>query len=159
MACEGKAVEEDIEGGVGTVKRRYVVWDYVANWAIEYKRLGECNRCGDCCVAHVGFTTQKPYSAGRKAGGHKTSNEGAWQEVNTGRWRHFYQLLSIVPNEGSKCPDKFTEDRLCAGHEDEERPWICKEWPFSPRCVEAFDECSYSFEEIGRWRIGKELGI
>ena len=143
------------------MKRRYVVWDYVANWAVEYKRLGECNRCGDCCEAHVSFKTEKPYGAGRKAGGHRTSAEGIWQEVNAGRWRHHYQLLSIVPGGGSKCPSNFTEDRLCANHKDDERPWICKEWPFSPRCVGPFDHCDYSFEEIGRWRIeeGEKLGL
>jgi len=138
-----------------TGRRRYVVWDYVADWAVEYKRVGECNRCGDCCEAHIGFKTEMPYQAGRKAGGHGTNQEGIWQEVNTGRWRHFYQLLFIRPGEGSKCPNNFTKDRLCATHEDVQRPWICREWPFSPRCIEPFERCSHSFEETGRWRIGE----
>lgn len=128
--------------------RRYLEWDYVANTVTEWEREGECKQCGACCRCRVTFKVEKPYGRDndkRKAGGHRTSHEGIWQEVNTGRWRHFFQLLGIDLTE-SGCGHE--EDGVCDCHDDPDRPWICAEWPFSPRSIIAFPDCGYSFKEI-----------
>lgn len=129
------------------MRRRYFEWDYVANRVIEWVRVGECCQCGACCRATIGFHFEdtRLYAA-EKAGGYHTNGMGVWQEIRVGgRWRHFFQVIYMAV-KGRGCP--ALEKGLCAHYED--RKWICREWPFSPRCVEALGECTYAFREVSR---------
>jgi Fe-S-cluster containining protein len=145
------------------VRRRYFEWDYVANRVIEWVRVGDCCQCGACCRVGIGFTFHEPYKA-QKAGGHETDGKGIWQEVRVGRWRHFFRI-EYMALKGRGCPS--LERGLCTEYGT--RPWICREWPFSPRCIEAIPECTYGFREVGRWsfdvpvpekpEVGEESGV
>ena len=136
-------------------KPRYYEWDFVANEVVKWERHGECKKCGACCKSKVQFGFQKPFQT-TKAGGHTTDEIGIWTEVDMGRWRHFFKMQAIQL-DGPGCPT-LTDDNLCDGHEDDERAWICKKWPFSPRCVAAFPDCGYSFKEAERWRMDEIEG-
>ncbi len=129
------------------MKRRYFEWDYVANRVTEWVRVGHCCQCGACCRVSIGFLvdSSKTYGAA-KAGGYHTTGRSVWQEIRVGgRWRHFFQV-DYVAVKGRGCPS--LERGLCTEYEN--RPWICREWPFSPRCVEATPECTYGFREVSR---------
>ena len=136
--------------------RRYLEWDCVADTVIEYERHGECKQCGACCRAHIQWEQSNRFATLSKAGGRDMgAMSGIWQEVYCGRWRHFFQMLRIRPEQHT-C-HMLTDEGLCEGHDDVDRQWICKEWPFSPRQVMAFPGCGYSFTEIQRGRIS-EMG-
>ena len=132
--------------------RRYLEWDYVADTVTEYKRDGKCERCGACCGATITFTAIHPYKRSLRGGGRVSGREGIWQEVNTGRWRYFVRVLKIEIDLPKTCGE-LSEDKLCTMHKD--KCFLCKEWPFSPRCIAPFPECGYSFTEIQRGRISK----
>jgi len=138
--------------------KRYLEWDYVADTVIEYKRHGECNKCGGCCRTRVTYEIETPFKSERKAGGHNTDHTGIWQEVYQGRWRHFFKTIKVNmagPGCGDFGSDGLGDDGLCSHYG--ERSWICREWPFSPRCVAPFPECGYSFTEVRRRRISEML--
>ena len=128
------------------MKRRYFEWDYVVNRVMEWARVGHCCQCGACCRADIGFEFEstRVYRA-KKAGGYHTAGKGVWQEICVGRWRHFFRI-DWVAVDGRGCGS--LEKGLCT--EYEHRPWICREWPFSPRCIEALPECTYGFREVLR---------
>jgi Fe-S-cluster containining protein len=129
--------------------RRYFEWDYPNDLVIEYRRDGSCKKCGECCRTRVAWEQSKPFASG-KAGGHDTgNNKGVWQEVSTGRWRHFFRLHPIDREDTTSCCN--LDGNICTRHKD--KPWICREWPFSPICIDSFPECGYSFTEIQRSEI------
>jgi len=130
------------------VRRRYFEWDYVANRVIEWVRVGTCCRCGTCCRGSIGYNFEnvKTYHA-NKAGGYYTTGRGVWQEIRAGRYRHFFRMEYMAVKGRGWCGS--FENGLCA--EYEHRSWICREWPFSPRCIAPFAECTYGFREVDRW--------
>lgn len=132
--------------------RRYLEWDYAADTVTEYERHGECTKCGACCEARIEFTIHRPYKRDTRSGGRETNSRGIWQEVNTGRWRYFFRMERADPNHDTRCSE-LTDDNLCAMHED--KCFLCREWPFSPRCTAPFPECGYGFTEIQRGRISE----
>jgi len=129
------------------MRRRYFEWDYVSNRMTEWARVGHCCQCAACCQNSIGFKfeSSKLYEA-KKSGSYYTTGKGIWQEVRVGgRYRHFFQM-EYVAAKGKGCAS--LERGLC--EEYEHRTWICREWPFSPRCIEATSECTYGFREVDR---------
>lgn len=132
--------------------RRYFEWDYVADTVVEYTRHGNCKGCGLCCEARITFTAIRPYKRSLKGGGRASGSDGIWQEVNTGRWRYFVKILSIDIGHNKACGE-LQDDRMCAMHDD--KSFLCREWPFSPRCIAPFPGCGYSFTEVQQGRISE----
>ena len=128
---------------------RYFEWNYDTHEAIEYARRGECSGCGACCRALVRYTTSAPVQNSELGTGVK--EEGIWIEVEQNGNRRFMQNLEIRPDE-HVCLSQ--EGNMCKLHamKSSEVP-LCDVWPLSPSHVAPFKECSYSFEEIGRWRF------
>lgn len=131
-------------------------WNFGTDEAIQYQRNGECNECGQCCIALIGMRTafdrSKGESGGRN-GGTGTTEKGVWSEIKIDNVSRYYQVMEIdTKNAEHRCP-KLSRENKCTEHFDKEN--ICKDWPMSPGQVKPFSDCSYSFEEIGRWNIGE----
>lgn len=131
-------------------------WDYDTGKVIQYQRNGECNECGQCCIALIGMKTafdrSKGESGGRN-GGTGTTEKGIWSEVEIDNASRYYQITEIdTENTESRCP-ALSQENKCTEHFD--RANLCKDWPMSPRQAEPFSDCSYSFEEIERWNISE----
>jgi hypothetical protein len=136
---------------------RFFEWDYDQNVVIEYERQGDCNSCGQCCMALIEFTI-----SGLKAdrainvgdGGPSTTGKGVWHEVRIGNKRRFFQVDRAEPNH--KACSHLMEDMLCDVHLT--KPLLHKSWPMSPRQVIPFDQCSYTFREVDRAEIVEPIG-
>lgn len=130
---------------------RYIDWDYDNHVAVEYERLGECNGCGACCFALIRFSisNQLDESQGGKRGGCSTDNKGVWTEVSRGNVRRYFMFHPVDTSIYSKC-GMLTYDNKCLLHKKGKK-LIQSGWPFSPKNVTPFPQCSYSFSEINRW--------
>lgn len=134
------------------MRPRYFEWDYELNLVKEYKRKGKCKKCGSCCRAKIVFQSIGHSYRGDKRNGSKVTNGiGLWQEVNKGKWRYFYKIISIHPNQKT-CQD-LNNDNNCQVYENKAN--ICKDWPFSPICINQFPNCGYYFNEINEWKINE----
>jgi len=135
---------------------KYYDWDYVNGVCIQYRRTGECRKCGKCCLSSVHYGAVKPYRAGNmRNGGPATDGGGLWHEIHIGRRGYFFKLGSVaaLANNEPKCGGFDELSGLCLEHEHPGRGRICTLWPFSPKCLEHFPGCGYSFEEIDRWNM------
>jgi Fe-S-cluster containining protein len=130
---------------------RFFEWDYTRNVVTEYHREGTCNRCGACCRATIPFVSQREPHGGPSS----TGGKGAWLEADDGGkgvWLeaddggvHYLFKIRFIERGNSRC-NALQEDHKCAVH-DSKFP-ICRYWPLSPSCLEAFPECTYLFTEI-----------
>ena len=128
---------------------KFYEWNYSAGEVTEYRRVGECAQCGECCRALVRYSFIKPpRRKNPRNGGPATSGEDIWQEVNHGRWSYFFGITEI--ELGADSCGGLTGGDLCEEHATKDH--ICADWPFSPRCIGLFPSCGYSFEEISQWR-------
>lgn len=139
--------------------RRYFVWNYDMVEVVEYERHGECNGCGQCCAAYI-FYDRSGTLIGSENGcavGDSAGPEGIWHEVTEGEHRWLIRLREVKLN-ASRCPS-LTDDNRCAVHADKSAVKgvlpLCDIWPMGPEQVEPFDQCSYRFEEIGRWAFSE----
>lgn len=147
------------------MKRRYLEWNFNTGKVTEWARQGECNGCGQCCMARIRYSislrTRKPpkwqggegqYSA---IMGTRASHEGIWLEVREGRSRRFISPV-IVENRDHRCA-ALTDDLQCRMHAfkrfQRDSLALCDTWPIHPDQVSAFDQCSYTFVKIGEWDI------
>ncbi|HLY26069.1 MAG TPA: hypothetical protein VKQ72_07005 [Aggregatilineales bacterium] len=137
------------------MSKRFFEWDYEQGVVILYERLGECNGCGDCCMAAIRFSVAGKLAGGNSPwdvvanGGPDTDGHGVWSEVQADTQRRFFKITQIVP--GSTPCEQLTEDKRCKIHDV--KPLFHKSWPMSPRQVTPFERCSYSFRELARWPI------
>lgn len=128
---------------------KYLEWNYDTGIVTECQRLGKCKQCGKCCKAKITFEICKPRRNNNRNGGAMTNETGIWSEINRGRWRYFFKIKS-VDLDTTKC-ESLTDDNLCQHHGDKDP--ICGWWPFSPKCIDLFPDCGYSFEKINEWQI------
>jgi Fe-S-cluster containining protein len=130
-------------------------WDYDAGVVIAYERLGECNGCGDCCMAAIQFAVTGRLGQGSTPweehgnGGSSTTAQGVWSEVRVGGQRRFFRVNDSKP--GSDRCKNLTEDLRCNIHFT--KPLFHKSWPTAPRQIMAFERCSYTFREVARWPL------
>lgn len=135
-----------------TPASKYFRWDFDNSEVVQYERKGECNGCGACCKALIQFRVRNISSKRLKDGrdlGNATDGKGVWAQIKKGKKRRTFQVTHIVPGEVT-CSSLSPENK-CMVHLD--KPTICEVWPVLPEQVTPFKECSYTFEEIGRWPI------
>lgn len=138
-------------GGAGSEgMTRYLAWDFDAGEAVEFERKGECNQCGECCRVLIRFQWCDTTGDGGRNGGNATDGKGVWEEIETPAGRRFFRLQEIQPGGGG-CPQLLGNQ--CQEHDASDRAMCCTEWPWHPDQVKAFPGCSYTFEEINRWRF------
>ena len=133
---------------------QFIDWDYDALVATEYERIGECNRCGDCCRRTINIRRCDGEGDPRLMGGTTTDGEGRWSEVVGGEERLYIKFS--MPYEGqyedeNHTCSSLTEDNLCSANG--EKAWVCEVWPTAPSDIEKFPRCSYSFKEVNRWEF------
>lgn len=138
----------------------YTEWDYDNNVVTKYKRTGECNGCGDCCRSLIEFVAHpneipdayNDYPDIRD-GGVYTDEQGVWHQVinENGEKRLF--KINKIEEVGTRMPCLALnpETNMCTMHFD--KNLLCKGWPFSPKQVTPFKNCSYVFEVEETWDI------
>jgi hypothetical protein len=135
---------------------RFYEWNYDEGVVILYERIGECNGCGDCCLAAIQFTVAGRLNKGERPweeygnGGSDTTGHDIWSEARVGDERRFFRIVDTQLN-GGRCRH-LTEDMRCDIHFT--KPLFHKSWPMSPRQVTPFERCSYTFRELARWPLG-----
>lgn len=135
-------------------RRRYLEWDYSHDQVIEYRKLGECHKCGQCCHAFISFMVLGSIGKNKRNGGITTDSKGLWHEVDKGHWRHFFKMVETRLDDRI-CPS-LGEDQLCRDYD--RRHAICEEWPFGPSNLTSFPDCGFRFELIRQWRISELKG-
>lgn len=137
---------------------RYFKWDFDNKEQIEYRREGECNGCGACCKTLITFhayNKEDTEEFDQRDLDDAVYQEGVWSEVNTedegGNRRYFTEPKIDLKDTDHKPCSALSPEHKCMVHEM--KPKICGVWPTLPEQVTPFEECSYSFVEIGRWPI------
>src|SRR5258708_5824830 len=136
-------------------QNQFYEWNYDEGVVILYERLGECNGCGDCCMAAIQFAVAGRLTHGSTPweqhgnGGSETTASGVWSEVRVGAERRFFRQVAGKP--GNERCKNLTEDLRCEIHFT--KPVFHKSWPMAPRQITEFERCSYTFREIARWSL------
>lgn len=141
-------------------KTHYREWNYDTGKITEYARSGECNGCGDCCIALIRYRFAR--LKGRKGGnwGHMgigTSHKGIWYEIKEGKRSRTMQPLETAMRPRKEACSMLQENNQCAVHD--QKDWkrdiatLCDVWPINPEQIKPFDKCSYVFTVIGEWDI------
>lgn len=131
---------------------RINIWDYTINVVKQYLRQGACNSCGQCCQGYVQYSVAGLIDKDNpRQGGEATTGKGVWAETGNNGHRVFFRMRGYTPNN-EKCRH-LQEDHRCSSYEN--RPTICREWPFSPQDTSLFSRCSYTFNLIGEWPFEK----
>lgn len=126
-----------------------ITWDYDTNTVTEWCRLGDCNRCGECCEVIINIKTCGTYDEDVKNGGSGTDNEGQWHQWNNGK-PYYWKVEQIDHGTPENCFDRC-EGQCVDGWE--KKKLICQAWPLHPDHVNEFDDCSYRFVKLNEWRI------
>lgn len=136
---------------------RFFEYDFDEGKGYEYRRLGECHRCGACCRQRIAFMVIKPgyYDHARNGNGY-IDGKGLWNVVNRGRWRYCYKFDPIEPGEpcteldGSRCT---IHGRTPKGKKARQPYFtlLCRDWPLGPHAIIPGDVCGFRFELIQTW--------
>lgn len=123
---------------------------------ICYRRIGECNQCGECCRGKSTITFRVDVGAAKKAEEEEEFDWSPWEGWNIfqaqGLWWYFKIWLNA--DKETSC-ESLTEDGRCSIHEEFiKKPAICTYWPMHPNHVTAFPSCSYTFERIDTDALG-----
>ena len=141
---------------------QFFEWRWDEDTVIEYRRSGECNGCAACCKVSIEWqvpknpTSRPEYLLGlhgwnNRNGALVPARIGIDTEVViNGRHRYFANIM--IGTEPEICM-YLGKDNRCRIHEG--KALIASAWPMSPAHVAALPECSYTFEEIGRWKISE----
>ncbi len=143
---------------------RYFEWDIPNDKVVEYARAGECCGCGACCMAFIAFTTQahgfghaNPIAGWNSANGELAPcADGISIEVKVGDKRRFFNNMRIETKDQPRC-SHLTADNRCSTHIG--KMLLHRTWPMTPSQVTPFPECTYTFTEVGRWKISELSGV
>lgn len=135
----------------------FIEWNYETGTATEYRRDGDCNQCGQCCMTYISFFAGKRSGKNNHNGGSATDGVGVWNEVrNQHGTRRYFKINEINHNIlDQRCPmlrrGNKPGEYACSVQKTKLR--ICKSWPMSPSQVEPFDKCSYTFVPVRSWKF------
>jgi hypothetical protein len=142
---------------------QFYEWDYDAHKIILWQRNGECNHCGECCkkAGAIQFEVSDtmmsdntfPDGFNSQAGGDTTNGKGNWNEFQWHGQRRFFGNVRTLDKEVSPCSE--WQDGRCAIH-NADKPVICHQWPLSPRQIEPYPDCSYTFEKIEEYPLTED---
>ena len=123
-------------------------WDYDTGIATEYRRDGECSKCGDCCKVIIKL--QMVGGDKDSYGGYATDGEKRWSEILGGEDREFVRFFSTDEPVEERC-SALGPDNLCSLNGT--KPWRCQVWPTSPSDIALFSNCTYKFIEVDNWEL------
>jgi hypothetical protein len=143
-------------------KYAYTRWNYDNDTVQTLERTGECNGCGECCMALIRLTS---IAWGRKAR-HEDAVNGVTRHDRTGTWheitndketRRYIKVEAIDTSEENRHRCDSLRDYNGKGYCDHhfDKTLICEAWPMAPEHVTPFPQCSYSFEVTGEWKISE----
>ncbi len=139
---------------------RFYAWNYDTGEVAEYLRLGECNKCGECCRVTVNITIAG-VDLSPKDGGTcipKELEQGIWSQADCyGRSR--YWQLEIKDNEEELDFNCFDHVRSVCKDGAYEKGILCSIWPLHPDHIAAFNNCSFSFIKLHSWPIEEEVEL
>ena len=122
---------------------KFLEWDYDNNTVTTYEREGQCKQCADCCRANIIYDIY-PALKGSPAEQDWWDGKGVWHAAQHQGVRGFIRITSLEPNSGG-C-ERLTYDNRCQKRLfHEELSVVCRDWPFSPKCIEQFPNCGHSF--------------
>lgn len=141
----------------------YLEWNFEQDTVVEYARLGDCCECGACCQQIIEFTCMdrgfgqpNPIEGWHPGNGEFEirRNLGIVNEISVNGKRRFFHALRVT-QEVKPCA-MLTNDNRCKIHTG--KHLLSRAWPMSPAQVQPFSECTYHFEEVGRWKISELEG-
>lgn len=117
-----------------------------------YKRIGECNRCGECCgppirryhvaIGVVGSEPKCDYDWS-KYEGWAIEN---WDDPKIAKWWSPTEFPDEISEIRPTCFDESA--KICLAIDWPTRPEICCKFPLRPEDIEQYEKCSYRFEEV-----------
>jgi Fe-S-cluster containining protein len=140
----------------------YFEWRWADDEVIQWQRDGDCNGCGACCKTLIQFTMSRAYLPPvndfsdwlPNNGGVISARVGIGVQVMINGKSRYFDNIQIIPNDPNHKPCGYlTADNRCRVHAGKNR--LCAMWPMTPTHAAAFEECSYTFTEIGRWKISE----
>lgn len=127
-----------------------ITWDYDANIVTEWLRMGECNRCGACCLIKINIPTVDSADRDCRLGGDSVDGAGVWCQYGTPNGARLWKIEITEEQNPHNCFEALegtcVEGAECKG-------LICTAWPLHPDHVDAFDDCSYRFIKLSEWAI------
>lgn len=132
----------------------FIDWDYRTGIATRYKRIGECNQCGDCCKIQIDISMvdgDKNSHAGTT-----TDEQNRWSEIGhhiEEPNRKFVRFHDPEETIHHQCV-ALGPDNLCTANGN--KPWCCTIWPTAPSDIKQFPNCSYEFIEADNWDFNEE---
>lgn len=130
------------------------VYDEIQQRIIQYRRVGECNQCGECCKRLIYVYTTHPSlvqldkitTSDRESISLPTESRYSEPLDNNPERRTW--IFQVKDNMPEACPE-LIEGR-CRIHGT--RP-VCSVFPTQPSDIENLPDCSYSFEVIEEWEM------
>lgn len=137
--------------------RSFVEWDFDNKIVTQYEREGRCNQCGECCKVKITFIGIPSLESSEGSSEPQewwsgTDRSGTWNEIQWYGARKFIQLRKLALSE-DRCKDLTRSNKCLMRLFGEWSSVFCMAWPLSPKCIEPFPNCGYSFVETGHWTI------
>lgn len=131
-----------------TPNENIIEWNYETGKATSFRREGECNGCGECCMAEtrVRVAGKQLEEDGRNISP-ATDGIGVWAEYDDTQSRYMVSVDRIRPGDHI-CP-ALTADKRCGIQETKFK--LCSAWPFHPSHITPFPSCSYRLVKTGEW--------
>jgi len=134
----------------------FTEWDYERRRLTQWKRLGECNGCGDCCRAEIAVRTTGPSSGNWY--GDSTTGRGVWFGAQSlDGLKHFYAQTVKIGEANGQAACKAHCAEGCAIYD--RRPTLCHVWPAAPAQAKAYPRCSYTFERGDVWELKADWSV
>jgi len=136
----------------------FTEWNYDTGIATEYERIGECNRCGDCCRSVIDIKITKDGNK-RYHGGKTTNEEGRWSEImevsDVAHIKENREFIAFIPTdrEHGGCHALDPETSLCTINSGFSKPWCCSVFPTAPSDIKNLPNCSYEFIKVNEYSI------
>jgi hypothetical protein len=140
---------------VGAVTSESIEWDWSIDTATQWRRIGECNKCGDCCKVVVRCQiSDATYEEGDvRTLEFSVFGEEPWVEpLDNNDERRLIRFFST--GEQHVC-QALSYDNKCIVH-GSDKSFQCSSWPTCPDDIKNFPRCSYRFEMVESWHFASE---
>lgn len=123
-------------------------WIVKGGKLVPYRRLGECNRCGDCCQVQI-HVRARAWTESEKS---RSLPEGVEDWADWEGWSVFRSqglVWAMWYRKGrakSNC-EALKDGNRCKFHGRAEMRALCRYWPLNPRHLMWFPNCSYKIEK------------
>lgn len=110
---------------------------------VEYERLGECRRCGQCCCGSLITFRLAAFTGDDVDEFDWSDNEGFSVLEAQGL---IWYMKADVDGEARTCA--ALEEGACTIWMQDDFPAVCRYWPVHPANLEHFPDCGFSFRKV-----------